>query len=263
MCGIFGIINTKGSTDIHNTIIDGLIQLQNRGYDSSGLAVINNTKIDVYKYASTTENTSIQKLSNTDFDRNENISIGIGHNRWATHGGKSDINAHPHISNDRMFALVHNGIIENYMELKEFLQTHDYEFYSQTDTEIIVNLISYFYSIYKNTYDAIKNTICKLHGTYGLIIMNVNENDRIYCVKNGSPLLVGITNEYGIITSEQSGFCNKVNTYVILKNNDICILKKDNNAISIETIEKYIHKEINISENILTPDPYPHWTINV
>jgi len=261
MCGIFGIINTNGSTEIHNTIIAGLVQLQNRGYDSSGLALLNGEKLDVYKYASDSHETSIEKLLKTDFDKNENIAIGIGHNRWATHGGKNDTNAHPHVSNNGTFALVHNGIIENYMELKEFLQNHHYIFHSQTDTEIIVNLISYFYSIHNNTYEAIQNTIYKLQGTYGLIIINVHENDRIYCVKKGSPLLVGITNEYGIITSEQSGFCNKVNTYVILKNNDICILKNENKGISIQTLEKYVHKAIHKIENIQTPDPYPHWTL--
>lgn len=261
MCGIFGIINTKGSCEIHKTIIDGLIQLQNRGYDSSGLALLNHNKIDVYKYASDSETTSIQKLSNIDFDRNSNISIGLGHNRWATHGGKTDINAHPHVSNDNIFSLVHNGIIENYMELKQFLQSHNYHFYSQTDTEVIVNLIAHFYSISHNTYVAIQNTICKLQGTYGLIIINVNENDRIYCVKKGSPILVGITNEYGIITSEQTGFCNKVNTYVILKNDDICILKNVNNAISIETVENYIDNKIIKIDHDATPHPYLHWTI--
>ena len=156
MCGIFGILTNLKNHNIYKIIIDGLIQLQNRGYDSSGICVLN----------------------------------------------------------DKRFALVHNGIIENYIELKNLLSKNGYTFYSQTDTEIIVNLISYHYNELKNTFDAIHKTINDLHGTYGLIVINIDEPDVLYCVRNGSPLLIGNTEEYCIITSEQSGFCNMVNNYI-------------------------------------------------
>jgi glucosamine--fructose-6-phosphate aminotransferase (isomerizing) len=153
MCGIFGILTKLKNHNIYKIIIDGLIQLQNRGYDSSGICVLNNGKFDIHKYASTNQISSIDKLLSLNLDNN--FSTGIGHNRWATHGGKTDINAHPHISNDKRFTLVHNGIIENYIELKNLLAKNGYTFYSQTDTEIIVNLISYHYKELKNTFDAI------------------------------------------------------------------------------------------------------------
>jgi glucosamine--fructose-6-phosphate aminotransferase (isomerizing) len=210
--------------------------------------------------------------------------MGIGHNRWATHGGKTDINAHPHKSNDNKFVLVHNGIIENYQELKSFLIQKGYEFYSQTDTEVIVNLISYHYNnlnsnnlntnnlntnnlntnnlnTNNNSFIAIQKTIEQLQGTYGIIVMNISEPNTLYAVRNGSPLLVGITDEYTIITSEQSGFCNMVNNYITLQNDDICILTKCNNKIHIKTSNHYIHKNITITNYDLTPDPFKHWTL--
>ena len=268
MCGIFGIITTLKNQDIYKIIINGLIQLQNRGYDSSGICTLNNNKFEIHKYASTNDLSSIDKLLSLNLSNsilqnseNDNIYLGIGHNRWATHGGKTDTNAHPHTSNDKKFVLVHNGIIENYQELKSFLIKNGYEFYSQTDTEVIVNLISYHYNILKNTFDALQKTIEQLQGTYGIIVMNNLENDKMYSVRNGSPLLVGITDEYAIITSEQSGFCNNVNNYITLNNDDICILTKNSNIIDIKTSNQYIHKKITIANYDLTPVPYKHWTL--
>jgi glucosamine--fructose-6-phosphate aminotransferase (isomerizing) len=261
MCGIFGILTTLKNHNIKKTIIDGLIQLQNRGYDSSGICLLNNGSSEIHKYASTNEISSIDKLLSLNLEENDNISIGIGHNRWATHGGKTDTNAHPHSSNDGKFVLVHNGIIENYLELKDFLINNGYSFYSQTDTEIIVNLISYYYNKEKNTFNSIKRTIESLQGTYGIIVINVEEDNKLYAVRNGSPLLVGITDEYIIITSEQSGFCNSVNNYITLNNDDICTIIKDKNKVKIETSNNYIHKKVNILNYDLTPEPFNHWTI--
>jgi glucosamine--fructose-6-phosphate aminotransferase (isomerizing) len=270
MCGIFGIISTFQNQDLYTIIINGLIQLQNRGYDSSGICLLNNDSFEVHKYASTNEQSSIDKLlqlkSNIDI-KNQMISLGIGHNRWATHGAKNDINAHPHISNDKRFVLVHNGIIENYQVLKSFLIKNDYEFYSQTDTEVIVNLISYYYQMEKNVFIALKKTINEIQGTYGIILMNLFEPHKMYAVRNGSPLLVGITDEYSIITSEQSGFCNMVNNYITLQNDDICIIEKikiktkETYTLHIETSNHYIHKKVTITNHDLTPEPYKHWTL--
>ena len=121
MCGIFGILTNLKSQPIKKIIINALIQLQNRGYDSSGICTINNNNFEIIKYASTNEQSSIDKLLSLNLEEYEHCSLGLGHNRWATHGGKTDNNAHPHISNDKKFVLVHNGIIENYLILKNFL----------------------------------------------------------------------------------------------------------------------------------------------
>jgi glucosamine--fructose-6-phosphate aminotransferase (isomerizing) len=269
MCGIFGILTNLKSHPIKKIIINALIQLQNRGYDSSGICTINNNNtFEIHKYASTNEQSSIDKLLSLNLEEDEHCSLGLGHNRWATHGGKTDNNAHPHISNDKKFVLVHNGIIENYLILKNFLINNGYTFYSQTDTEIIVNLISYYYNNNNeefctkgNTFNSLKKTISDLQGTYGLIIINIEENDKIYAVRNGSPLLIGYNEDYALITSEQSGFCNMVNTYITLNNDDISVLSKNNNKIVIETSANYVSKKVNISNYDLTPDPFKHWTI--
>jgi glucosamine--fructose-6-phosphate aminotransferase (isomerizing) len=280
MCGIFGILNSIEKNNIYKIIIDGLIQLQNRGYDSSGICVLKDNNLEIHKYASTNNTSSIEKLLNLGLiEKYENeinkvnneinnqinkSQIGIGHNRWATHGAKTDINAHPHISNCSNFVLVHNGIIENYQELKKMLiEKCGYTFYSQTDTEVIVNLISYNYKLLNNTFDAIKKTINELEGTYGIIIINKNENNRLYCVRNGSPLLIGYNDDQAIITSEQSGFCNLISTYITLNNDDICIIEynKDLEKTEIQTKHNYIHKNITLANYDLTPYPYKHWTI--
>jgi len=270
MCGIFGIISNK-KISIYNNIINGLTQLQNRGYDSSGFCVLKNKLLKLHKFASTKEETSIQKLINLNLqDKEDKESIleediiyqGIGHNRWATHGAKNDINAHPHISNDGTFSIVHNGIIENYSELKSFLINKGYTFYSQTDTEVIVNLISYYYNELSDIFKSIENVIEKLQGTYGIIIIHTNSPNTLYCVRNGSPLLVGENEDCVIITSEQSGFCNNVNNYITLNNDDICVIDKNSfNKINIKTTHVYCKNKVNVTNEDITPYPYNHWTI--
>ena len=261
MCGIFGIVINNKPINIYNLILDGLQQLQNRGYDSAGLSVIRNNKFDIHKYASTNTIDALLKLRDLKLEHlEEEVSIGIGHNRWATHGIKNDANSHPHMSNDHMFAVVHNGIIENYSELKEKLKKKGYIFYSQTDTEVIVNLIEYHYKTHLNIFETIKKTISELMGTYGLLIQSLHEPNKLFCVRNGSPLLIGENEDRVIVTSEQSGFCNMVNHYITLQNDDICTIEENNNKINITTKHTYVKKDITTFDTILTPYPYDHWT---
>lgn len=275
MCGIFGILSKN--TDVRKYIIDGLIQLQNRGYDSCGIGLNNEEKkFIVEKYASTNVCNSIDILkkaienSGKCGDNRDIYNIGIGHNRWATHGPKTDINAHPHISNDRKFLLVHNGIIENYSSIKQRLsglkcEGEDINFYSQTDSEVVVALISYYYSITNDTLLSIEKAISDCRGTYGLVIMKYDEPNKLYCVRNGSPLLVGVNDEMCIVTSEQSGFCNLMNTYITLNNDDICCIQLDNNnnnnSIIVNTNHIYSKNKVINKGRALTPAPYKHWTL--
>jgi len=260
MCGIIGLVSLKND-NIYKLIINGLIQLQNRGYDSAGLCAIVNGQFEVNKFASTNEISAIDKLSSLQLESSYNIYTGFGHNRWATHGGKNDINAHPHISNSGDFAIVHNGIIENFYGLKSFLIKEGYSFQSQTDTEVIVNLIEYYYKQSHDVYYSIKKTIDSLTGTYGLIIQSLYDENTLYCVRNGSPLLVGQNDDKIIITSEQSGFCNMVSNYITLHNDDICIIKRQNDTLSLETKRIYKKKNITVLESELTPYPFIHWTL--
>jgi glucosamine--fructose-6-phosphate aminotransferase (isomerizing) len=266
MCGIFGIVLNNNNENIYNLIINGLIQLQNRGYDSAGICVIRNNKFEVNKCASTNKLNALDKLmSMTDIkESKDNTYIGIGHNRWATHGVKNDTNAHPHLSCDTKFVIVHNGIIENYNEIKQKLIKEGFIFNSQTDTEVIVNLLQYNYDSMEegtNMTYIIKQTIEELRGTYGLLIQSLYEPNKLYCVRNGSPLLIGQNDEEVIVTSEQSGFCNKMSNYITLHNDDICVITKTNENISINTSHNYIKKNVTLVESNQTPHPYKHWTL--
>ncbi len=264
MCGIFGIISIS-KINIYKYILDGLMQLQNRGYDSSGIGVINNINnayfFETIKKATTNDINSLDYINNHINNDNYNNYVGIGHNRWATHGGKTDYNAHPHISNDEKILIVHNGIIENYLELKEMLIKNGYKFYSDTDTEVIVNLISFFYDNINNIIHSINETIKLLRGTYGLIILCIDNPDDIYCIRQGSPILIGHNDNICIITSEQSGFCKLVNNYIVLDNNDLCIISNKNNSINITTNSEYKLKDIKLGNYSLSPYPYKHWTL--
>lgn len=247
--------------NIYNLILDGLTQLQNRGYDSAGLCLLKNGQFEVYKYASTNELDALDKLKNINLISSPDCFIGFGHNRWATHGVKNDINSHPHLSNSGNISLVHNGIIENYNELKNILLDNKYTFKSQTDTEIIVNMIDFNYNKCLSMFEAIKQTIQMLKGTYGVIIQSVYEPDILYCVRNGSPILIGQNEDRVIISSEQSGFCGMINNYITLHNHDICVIKRENNKIIINTKQLYKNTNTNSIISPLTPYPYKHWTL--
>ena len=262
MCGIYGILSKETNINIIQFILDGLVQLQNRGYDSAGIYCTNqNNEYLFEKYASEDSLDALDRLNKMNLE-NKKYTVGIGHNRWATHGAKTDINAHPHQSNNEEFVIVHNGIIENYQALKDGLISKGYTFYSQTDTEIIANLLEENYKETLDTITAIKQTIEMLSGTYGLVIIHKQEPSKLYCVRNGSPLLIGHNDDYCIITSEQSGFCKKVNTYITLNNDDVCEISVDaKNRIKIDYKIKTQSKKITLDNVELTPSPYEHWTL--
>ena len=261
MCGIIGIISIN-PINIYTNLLNSLVQLQNRGYDSSGIGLLKDGKIQVNKYSSDNNETSIQKLYNSSYELSDkNTTIGFGHNRWATHGKKDDINAHPHTSQEELFSIVHNGIIENYQSLKEKMLKLGYQFCSQTDTEVIVSLLEYHYKKYNDVYQAISQTIQEIEGTYGLIIIHRDSPNSIFAVRNGSPLLVGINEDIAYITSEQSGFCGVMTDYISLNEDDIIELRKVDFSMMIYTNLHYDKQEVQTVYKNTTPDPYPHWTI--
>lgn len=258
MCGIIGIISK--STNIFDQVLNGLKQLQNRGYDSAGIGSIETGKFIMHKYASTEKVTSLEKIDKI-LHLYSNVSMGIGHTRWATHGAKNDINSHPHISSDNKFMIVHNGIIENFSELKEMLIKNGYFFLSETDTEVIANLLAFNYKHSKNVLQSIEKTIEQLHGTWGLLIMCIDTPDELYCTRNGSPILIGENDDNVMIASEQCGFSESINNYIVLKNYDICCIKLENDNIYINTKHSYNIKKRNMDNYSYTCEPFPHWTL--
>ncbi len=276
MCGIFGCIGLDSthtgnhrSTECFKYGIDGLRQLQNRGYDSAGCCgILPNNDFNMKKYATTTEEDSITALEKNKelFEKCTNV---IFHTRWATHGAKTNVNAHPHMDSKNRIALVHNGIIENYYDLKKELEiNHGIEFRSETDTEVIVNLISVYYDQCRDENgighmeEAIMKALSRLQGTWAIVVICIDKPDNMYCARHGSPLLIGFGGgSHIIVTSEQAGFGPYVNNYICLNNGDITVLRRRNNVIYFENIENYAIRDITIQNNELTPEPFKHWTI--
>ena len=258
MCGIIAYL---GGENIKQNILLSLQNLCNRGYDSVGIMLNNSNNKHILIKHITDNSLAIEKLSDSILDLKDNYKVAIGHTRWATHGPKTINNAHPHCDNNKKFYLVHNGIIENYKELKSFLIKNNYTFYSQTDTEVIVNLLSYYYSKSNNIKDAINNVVSNLNGTYGICFYLTDTPDTLYCFKNGSPIVISINDSSAIISSEISGFNNLTNKYFVLDNNDYCIISYKNNEIVFES--KNIYKNNIIEKNILDnkKGDYEHWTL--
>jgi len=189
MCGIIGYLGKSHKLQL---LINGLKMLQNRGYDSAGISLLNE-EFYLEKLASSNVCDSISTLEENIRQFNNKALNGIAHTRWATHGGKTDYNAHPHISSNGLFSLVHNGIIENYANLKEFLLSQGKIFKSDTDTEVIVNLLEYNYEKIQNLTKAVEETLGQIKGTWALLIQCVKYPSLLICAKTGSPLLWGKT----------------------------------------------------------------------
>ena len=273
MCGIIGFLgdissnkvmdkdkdNVTNKVKITDVMLDGLYMLQNRGYDSIGIATIENNELFIIKKSSDNTNDAFNVVKDIFKDVITNSNVGIGHTRWATHGIKSDINAHPHCDDENKIALVHNGIIENYDLLKSMLELNGYTFKSQTDTEVIVLLIS-FYNKTMSIYDAIKHSINKLTGTWALTIIHKDYPNTMWITRKGSPLLLSYNDSFALICSEQSGFCNYVDQYYSINNDDVIQLTLINGKMDIihETpVNKILYKEY--SEISLSPSPYNFW----
>lgn len=226
MCGIVGYIGDKEAYPI---LINGLKRLEYRGYDSAGIAILNgDTRI--YKCKG-----KVSDLENFVKDKDISGSIGMGHTRWATHGEPNNVNAHPQKSQNGHFVIIHNGIIENYARLKKRLEDRGYTFKSQTDTEVLVNLIEYIYLKGKVSGEiAVRLALTKVIGTYGIIVACKEEQNQLIAARNGSPLVVGIgKNEY-YIASDATPIVEYTNSVIYLNDNDVAIIKK--NELTLKTI---------------------------
>jgi glucosamine--fructose-6-phosphate aminotransferase (isomerizing) len=224
MCGIVGYIGDKNITKV---LIDGLRNLEYRGYDSAGIAIFENNDIRVIKTKGRLSNLE-KKIKDEGYPTG---TCGIGHTRWATHGEPSDVNSHPHGS-DRV-VVVHNGIIENYMQLKEKLISHGYSFASETDTEVAAKLIDYFYK--GDPFAAITDALSRLKGSYALGIMFRDFPNTIYAVRKDSPLIVGLGENENFIASDMPAILKYTREYYLIDENEIAILTTD--AVKIYSID--------------------------
>ena len=225
MCGIVGYVGNKNATDF---LIEGLSKLEYRGYDSAGIAVINNGEVEIVKHKGRLANLS-RELENNPAEG----TIGIGHTRWATHGEPSDINSHPHQASKGDITVVHNGIIENYAELTKFLKDKGYEFKSATDTEVIPNLIHYYYN--GDLFEAVAKTIERLEGSYALGVICGNEPDKI----------VGLGEDESFIASDIPAVLNYTRDIYLLEDKEIVVITKNSAEVfnlNGEKISKEIYK---------------------
>ncbi len=218
MCGIVGYIGSHQAAPI---LLDGLEKLEYRGYDSSGIAVINRNEINVEKAKG-----RLKVLREKTNNGNDVIgTTGIGHTRWATHGEPSDVNAHPHLSNSGRFAVVHNGIIENYIALRKRLQSKGFEFISETDTEVIAHLFEYYYK--GDIMDAMIKVIDHVEGSYALGVLCSDYPDQFIAVRKASPLIVGLGKGENFIASDVTAILKHTRDVYYLEDNEIVVLKKD------------------------------------
>lgn len=236
MCGIVGYIGDYQAAPI---LLDGLSKLEYRGYDSAGLAVSDGTKITVTKCKGRLKNLS-ELTKNGETLKG---TMGIGHTRWATHGAPSDTNSHPHFNENESIAIVHNGIIENYLKTRSYLEDKGYHFQSETDTEVIVQLLDYYYK--GDALAAITKVMTKLEGSYALGIIFNDYPDEFYAVRKDSPLIVGVTEEGKFIASDVPAILKYTRDVYYLDNGEI--VKLSRNRIDFynsdaELIEKTITK---------------------
>lgn len=251
-CGIIG--NISNTHEAEKVVAEGIIILQNRGYDSAGISSIFDKKIKSSKYATNFAEgiDCIEKVSNMARIDHKNSSVAIGHTRWATCGEKTDNNAHPHWDNKKRIALVHNGTIYNYLELKSDLSNEGYTFESETDSEVIAVLIGKFLDQGSNWMDAVKECLKRLDGSWGLVIMNADEPNSLICCRRGSPLLVGFKGSEFFVSSEAVAFQNYTNEFIRLQDFEIIKLTKGDDISGNYNERIVVHKQTEVRT---TPKP--------
>ncbi|WP_163971427.1 glutamine--fructose-6-phosphate transaminase (isomerizing) [Oceanobacillus halotolerans] len=253
MCGIVGYI---GQQDTKELLLNGLEKLEYRGYDSAGIAMLNDSGLNLFKVKG-----RIARLREK-VDMNVQATMGIGHTRWATHGVPSEDNAHPHQSASGRFTIVHNGVIENYQALKnEYLQ--DVSFGSQTDTEVIVQLIEKLSEEYDTTEQAFRKAMDMLKGSYAIALIDEKDNETLYVAKNKSPLLVGIGDGFNVVASDAMATLKVTDQYVEIQDKEVVLVKRDQVEIQKldgTTVEREPYTaQIDVSDT--EKGTYPHFML--
>ena len=218
MCGIVGYIGARNAAPV---LLEGLRKLEYRGYDSAGIALLSEGEISISKVTGRVENL----CEMTGNGKNIPGNLGIGHTRWATHGAPTDTNAHPHLSNDGIFAVVHNGIIENYMDLQKELMKDGYRFESETDTEVIVHLLEKYYS--GDLKRAVMMAAARLQGSYALGIVCTKEPEKIYVVREASPLILGVGIGENFFASDVTALVANTRNAIYLDDGEFAEIRKD------------------------------------
>lgn len=240
MCGIVGYIGDKRAIPV---LIGGLEKLEYRGYDSAGVAVYENGNIEVRKYkgrlAVLEEHLKKETLDG---------SLGIGHTRWATHGEPSDVNSHPHTNCSNDIAVVHNGIIENYMSIKKMLIEKGYVFISDTDTEVLAHYLDFFYE--GDLVEAVKKVLEKIRGSYAFAVISRREPDKIVCVRKENPLIVGIGNGENFIASDIPAILNHTRKIYLLNENELAVIEKDKISFYDESGKKVDKKVFEVNWDV-------------
>ena len=255
MCGIVGYI---GYRDAYPIVIKGLHRLEYRGYDSAGIALYDK-ELKVYKKAG-----KVSDLENFVKDVNLQGTVGMGHTRWATHGAPSDRNSHPHSSGDRKLTIIHNGIIENYANIKETLLAKGHVFKSDTDTEVLIHLVE---DIQKETgldlYEAVRITLNKVIGAYAIVIMSADEPNELIAARKGSPMVIGVGKGEYFIASDATPIVEYTKNVIYLNDNEIAQIKRD--TLLIKNIDNtiqtpYVH-ELDMKLEALEKGGYDHFMI--
>ena len=234
MCGIVGYI---GKQEVAPILLDGLSKLEYRGYDSAGVALYNAGTINVVK----TCGRLVNLRNMTDDGKSLKGTMGIGHTRWATHGQPSDVNSHPHVSNSGRFAVVHNGIIENYMKLKERLEKKGCSFVSETDTEVIAHMVEYYYE--GDIIETVIKVMNRVEGSYALGIICADFPDQFIAVRKDSPLIIGLGEDENFIASDIPAILSHTRKVYHLEDKEIAVLKQDSVTI-YNTDREIVEKEI-------------------
>jgi glucosamine--fructose-6-phosphate aminotransferase (isomerizing) len=254
MCGIIAALAQRNVTPI---LLEGLHRMEYRGYDSAGIAVLGEGQIDRARAKG-----KVSVLEEALNKHPLNSHIGIGHTRWATHGEPSEANAHPHNSNEQ-FSLVHNGIIENYAELRDELTAQGYEFLSQTDTEVIVHLVHREVQRAGDFLQGVRNAVTYLRGAYAVAIINVEQPGRLVAVRRGSPLLLGVGIGEHFLASDTAALIPVTQRYVYLKDGDLVDIQGDKYQIEDEDGEIVVREiqESKLSLSAVDKGPYKHFML--